>query len=90
MLFLLMGDHTLPEFSLFHSESKFKTNFNIDIAQMNVNVSYGVKQQYMHHRCELKPSLLLTFAQCSMVTTTLVPELDTRSIAPPIPLTIFP
>ena len=32
----------------------------------------------------------VTFAECSMVTTTLVLELDTKSIAPPIHLTIFP
>lgn len=32
----------------------------------------------------------LTFAVCSIVTTTLVPALDTRSMAPPIPFTIFP
>ena len=44
MLFLLMGDHILPEFSLFHPESKFKTNFNIDTTQINVTVSYGKKQ----------------------------------------------
>ena len=31
----------------------------------------------------------MTFALCSMVTTTVVVLLDTRSIAPPIPLTIF-
>ena len=57
MLFLLMGDHILPEFLLFHPESKFKTNFNTDGAQINVTVSYGVKQLYMSHRCELKTSV---------------------------------
>ena len=31
-----------------------------------------------------------TFAVCSMVTTTLVCGLDTRSIAPPIPFTTLP
>ena len=32
----------------------------------------------------------ITFAVCSMVITTLVPWLETRSMAPPIPFTILP
>lgn len=31
-----------------------------------------------------------TLAECSIVTTTLVPALATRSIAPPMPFTILP
>ena len=34
--------------------------------------------------------VICTFAVCSMVTTTFVRGLDTRSMAPPIPFTILP
>lgn len=48
------------------------------------------KEQKQHTILLKKKFFFFTFAECSIVTTTLVLALDTKSMAPPIPFTIFP